>query len=1119
MALKGLYRILFQTNVNSPFINGDIVTIFVETSTNAFTVKKNGTTITSGPTLGVDYYIQYWRVGPPQTIINYSFAKTDDLGNANPSQPDLQYCSGSDLIRFDKQTAFPYVTQIRDANSPSCSVSVCDIHFTGQPTIIRPSTSISSDGSIQLEAVSSAGSVRYSLSKYDTFASMANASGLFSSLYPGTYTIYAKDIRGCGAEVSIELVRADNYHVKWRLAYTDLNGWGTRVDIQELDYTGSIIEVIGGSDPFTLSLRGENKNLFDQVLSTEAIINLLSETNFQFISLFTQNDRQFKVIYYKNTGSGFLARWSGWMTPSLYGEEYYSSTNYEISANATDNLTTLSNIKFSETNLKGRQPVIFIIAAILKKLNLGLDICVACDVYENSFYTSPGQQFQNTGFTSTMDPWFNVLPPLDTIPLASFTYSSDSITANDGSSHRTQWTVQSPLLPQEVWPAGSYTFRITGTNHSTAGTDVAKASVLIAAFDETITVSNQIGTTGTVQFDADNTEHTIDVSFVLSRDYKYLGISFGNARTPEAINFTVNSISMLTVDTSFSPFYQTYIDVDNTYYDDEGVSNTCEEVIADVLKVFAARIYQWNNVWNIDCLYMKSAAYTYHKFNADGNYYSGTFTRDQIFDFKKSTLTNRAVWTNTTQNLEIIGAIGKSNVTFKLKKYPFGLLNGGFEDYTPPTSIPGAIQAYDGWTLVKNENVASYAYISNTSSGDALQGNNSDTKMLINSDSSNTTYSEDAYIYSKQQKITFSAADAITFSFDFKATERTLSGDNQASFVKCKWRFKLGSYYLLGDGTWTTNLNLIWNEVVVATSDFNKWNTIEVTAQCPAVLSTTSDYYDVKIMTGSFNPQRNNGAWEFHTTAAIQAIPTTLLPEGYVICYVGDTSSTSYPIRWYKLTVDSTGDITPTDYNASTNKVVWKLDSELFVVKNVRTAPTSFPKPVSVDSFDNVTVKFLPYAQEPPDEKLYTSPNNSSFKDTVDVETLVGDAPPDITNSSNIYKNILMHYDGTPTYGWSRAGFSEFMPLLSLLAKQIVEHYRKPKFKLTGTFTTDTFIGFDATLRDGSRVFLPMGMTIKDKMNEYSVEIHEFETVDENTTNPFGTAEFYTPEFGQDFDI
>jgi hypothetical protein len=1138
MAVKGLYRILFQNSANSPFVSGDIVTVYTNTATADILVYKNGSPITSGPTLGDESYIQYWRNGPPETIINYSVAPIDDSGNVNLTRPDVQYCSGSDLIHFDKQTTFPYAAKLTDANNPNCLLSaVCDIHFIGPGTVVRPSTSISFDGSIQVEAVSSAGTVAYSMNKSETYATMTNTTGLFTGLYAATHVIYAKDSRGCGAEITVELVRADNYHTKWRLAYNDLNGWSTRVDIQELDYSGSVIEVIGGSEPFTLSLRGENKNLFDQVFSTEAVINLLSETNFQFLELFTQDDRKYKIIFYKNTGSGLNAVWSGWITPGLYQEEYYSDSNYEISANATDNLTTLSEIKFSDTNIKGRVSAIQIIAGILKKINLGLDINVACDLYENAFYTSAGQQFQNTGFTTTILPWVSVHPTTDTEPMAPFSYDSgsDSITATDGSSHTTEWIIQAPLAPQQVWPAGSYTFRVTGINRSVLGIDVAEVRIMLGAFDDPVTISNFIQETTPQQFAADNTEYTKDISFVLTREYRYIGFQFRNTRTPQAVNFTLNSITIQTIDTGVSPFYQTYIDVDNTYYDDQGESNTCLEVLSDILKIFAARIYQWNNAWNIDCLYMKSAAYDYHRFNLDGNYYAGTVNKNAIVDFKKSTLTNRGVWVNTSQNLEIISAIGKASVTYKLKKNEFGFVNGGFETYTPPTKLPGYIRDYKNWNIVQNGNIASYGYINALTSQNIIQGKDSNTKMLLISDESNSTYGEDAYIISENNPITFSASDAIKFSFDFYADEYP-QPLNFVENVKFKWSLKIGSYFLQPDATWTTDTTKEWVEVDVNKDKFNDWNTVEISNLCPQVSATTTTVFSLKLMHGGFSGTGAGTTWQYTALTganSIESIATPNLPIGYTVCFNGTISETyglitiTYQaIGWYVLTSGNTttstpNSIRPSDYDeVSGNVVYWKLVS-MVKINNGGSRSTNLikNKKVTINSFDNVKVEFLPYGQEPPEEKVYTSVNDPNFKENIEVETLVGDAPPDITNASSIYKNYLTHADGTPTYGWARVGFSEFLPILSLLAKQIVEHYKKPKFKLTGSFTTDTWLGFDATLRDGSRVFLPMGMTIKDKMNEYDVEIHEFETVDGNSTNPFDSAEFVTSEFGPDFNI
>jgi hypothetical protein len=761
------------------------------------------------------------------------------------------------------------------------------------------------------------------------------------------------------------------------MAFEDLNGWTSRVDILQLNYAGSIVEVTGTDDPFQLILRGENEELFTPILTTESVINLVSLTNFQFIDLFTQNDREFKVNYYKDIGSGLTLKWTGWITPSLYQEEYHSATNYQVSANATDGVMVLNTIPFvADDGITGDVSLIKLISYILLKTDIVLPIHVAVNAFEAGFNT--------------------------------------------------------------------------------------------AASDD--------------------------------------------------------------------PLAQSYINVEGAFLTDDQ-DRTYYDVLASIMTIFGARLYQFGGAWKIESIYSKADTYAYRVFDYSGEYVSNS-TFDPIVEFKVSSLTNRAVWTDTSQQLEINPAIGKVSINLKLVKNEWGFTNGGFEKLIAPDSLPGYINGYPGWSLVPNGNTASFAYITSSSPSNIIGGNESVYRMLFESDSSNSEYGEDAYILSEAKAITYSASDSIRLKFDFLALEKPQQ-INYVKFLKFKWSLRVNNLYLQSDGTWETDANFQWVEVVIDSASYGKWNTIEVTAPfSPDDVSgsVTSDY-QLKIMSGSFKFSRTDGTWEYNAltgAGSIEEISTVDLPLNYIVCFNGTITesiglgSIDYrAVAFYELTSGDEGTslpdvIRPSDYSdtAPLNARYWKLSSIIKVDDgNSRSDKAITSKRVTVGSFDNARLEFFPSSQEAPEERTYSLLNNAAYKENQEFDVILGDVPLDISNGENIYVNTLKTSDGTPTKSWTRTGFSELIPLVSLLAKQRVEQLNRPRFKLTGTLTSDVYIGFDNTFKDTSRYYLPMGMTISERNNEYSVELHEIELTNSDTGNPFSPAEFVTTEFGQDFDI
>lgn len=954
MALNSLFKIVFKTADNPPFVANDVIIIYWDEESTDFITKLNGTQIYTGPDLGQNKSRS--RTDP---IIYYTVAQ-------EPYElPPYRFCDGPNLVWFAPSRTFPYSVKNIDFDNPSCFLTgvVCDTSFTGAPVITRPSTETSSDGEILASATSSNGSVKYSLEDIP-YAEMTNSSGNFTGLLVGTYTVYAKDPYGCLDTLIVILIASIQYGAKIRIEYDKLNGDVGQVDIEERGYTGDVEEVKGGTNPFVVRLRGENSDLFTSILTTECTIQLISETNFQFLDLFTQDDRKYRVVA-KTNGVEY---WRGFINPGLYQEQYYTNTNYYVSAEATDQLVRLRDFDFLDDDgnkIKGVNSLIKIIALILSKTNLNLSIRSCVNIFE---------------------------------------------------------------------------------------------------------------------IDMDQTD-------------------------------------------SDDPLEQTHIDT-NSFYNKDGKPYALLDVLDSIITSFGARLFQWSGYWYIVPIDFYTETIEYREFDVNGDYVSnGSF--DPVFDIKVSTEINRACWANRTQNLEVRKAFGEYTVVHKLSREDQVIKNGGFDEFKADvtTKFPPS-GTFPHWTLVLNGNAADYIFIYSTDDlGNPkvkpfVYRNNDGYAISVQSDSTNTEKKEDAYIVSEEADIVFTKSDAVKFNFEFNCSKTNAAFYENPLCVKFKWSLKLDIYYLQANGTWSTDADNEWIEVVVKEVNFNTWNNIEITALCPDVDGEVDSSYVVKIMHGQtpYGP-----TWYYSSNTELKAAPTVDLPAGYI------NFINSSGVRWYQLTSGTkatSGDniLRPDDYATSTNEVYWTLIHKNPVLgigtigRSGDTVDITNLNTAFVRTFDNVSFELLPQGEKSPDEYTYPSINDENIKDVGTSNVFTGDVPT-ITNSKNLYINWYRYSDGTPTIQWNREGVSESKPLLQLLADRIIEQHNLPKFKLSGTLKTDTFFGFRNSLYEQSsgKYFVPMSIIINDLRCEYDVELQEVGPLTSTGVEDIG--EFSSLEFNNEFNI
>jgi len=176
------------------------------------------------------------------------------------------------------------------------------------------------------------------------------------------------------------------YGVRYRINGKQMQtGTDIRVDICKENYTGSVTTIQGATDFIAFAWDPDLDTKYPIFKSSSADIFLMSPSRRYFLSLFTSRKFRYLVKYYVNS----VQLWSGYLLADLYNEPY-DYKNYFINIKAVDGLALLKNIPFTDEDdaaYSGRKTDLEIIQICLGKLNLGLGMYTAIDIYETTMTT------------------------------------------------------------------------------------------------------------------------------------------------------------------------------------------------------------------------------------------------------------------------------------------------------------------------------------------------------------------------------------------------------------------------------------------------------------------------------------------------------------------------------------------------------------------------------------------------------------------------------------------------------------------------------------------------------------------------------------------------------------
>jgi hypothetical protein len=369
--------------------------VLFDTVTKAISVQIRTSSVAEGGSL----------IASPATGPNLFFGHNGAATRVYPDNLSDLYaaCDGTTLDYINVLANYPYGGYANIPDSPSCYIApTCDLELSSLYTTSAASGPSTADGSFTVSATSSNGTIKYSLTPNFDYTSATNTTGVFTGLYPGDYTVYAKDPLGCQDSLIIRVNITTTYGVRWRLDYVDnVNKLPARLDIEERAYAGAVNEVCGGESPISIEYKADPNDPTISIVSASAIIQLLSETAGQFQDIFLGDDRQFRAKFY--VGTGLPLYFMGFCVPEFYTEPY-TALPFPIEITAVDGLGELSSTPFlddNDNNYRGDLKCIQIIAEILKKAPLGLPIRSCFDIFETTMTTAASDDPLDQAYVDT----------------------------------------------------------------------------------------------------------------------------------------------------------------------------------------------------------------------------------------------------------------------------------------------------------------------------------------------------------------------------------------------------------------------------------------------------------------------------------------------------------------------------------------------------------------------------------------------------------------------------------------------------------------------------------------------------------------------------------------------
>lgn len=152
-----------------------------------------------------------------------------------------------------------------------------------------------------------------------------------------------------------------SYSTKYRLEYTGLAGYETKIEISKRNYSGSVIELKGSSSPFELTYDASEDYQFSKFKNSYCILSLIEipELKVDFTEIADEDD--FILRYYRDN----TLYWAGYIMQEQYTES--DDVNDPITLRFYDAISRLRIFTFDDLNLTVKS--VYSLAEILNSVD------------------------------------------------------------------------------------------------------------------------------------------------------------------------------------------------------------------------------------------------------------------------------------------------------------------------------------------------------------------------------------------------------------------------------------------------------------------------------------------------------------------------------------------------------------------------------------------------------------------------------------------------------------------------------------------------------------------------------------------------------------------------------
>jgi hypothetical protein len=172
------------------------------------------------------------------------------------------------------------------------------------------------------------------------------------------------------------------YGVKYRLEFSDDLENGKKIEILKNNYTGSVLDIIGGAEPCIISWEGDD-NFYSPIKGSQCTLNFFVTDSVSYDNFHEYDEREYQVkIYYKDTSDVYQLFWIGWLVNDQF-REAVTTKPFPITLKAIDGLGVLDSYDMtlyqdSYSSFSARQWI----TSTLDNLELDLDIYVSQDIHK-----------------------------------------------------------------------------------------------------------------------------------------------------------------------------------------------------------------------------------------------------------------------------------------------------------------------------------------------------------------------------------------------------------------------------------------------------------------------------------------------------------------------------------------------------------------------------------------------------------------------------------------------------------------------------------------------------------------------------------------------------------------